>query len=65
MVWGSDYAKHIIIDSHLILVHEQLASEGFVVELFGEIAHLVFKIVALLDDETGEVLFEFWDCEIH
>ena len=41
--------------AHSVVVHEQLASEGFVVEVSGEVAHSSFKVVAFLDDVPGEV----------
>ena len=41
--------------AHSVVVHEQLASEGFVVEVSGEVAHSFFEVVAFLDDVPGEV----------
>ena len=66
---GSDVAEHLIIShiishtvdelkvvgAHRVVVHEQLASQGFVVEVAGEVAHLAFEIVAFADDMPGEV----------
>ena len=45
---GSDDAEHVIVGAHRVVVHKQLASEGFVVEVAGE-------IVALADDVPGKV----------
>ena len=52
---GSDDAEHVIVGAHRVVVHKQLASEGFVVEVAGEVAHLSFEIVALADDVPGKV----------
>lgn len=52
---GPDVAEHVIVGAHRVVVHKQLASEGFVVEVAGEVAHLAFEIVALADDVPGEV----------
>lgn len=41
---GADVAEHVIVGAHRVVVPEQLASEGFVVEVSGEVAHLAFKI---------------------
>ena len=46
----SDVAEHIIVGAHRVVVHEQLASDGFVVEVAGEVAHRPFEVVAFLDD---------------
>lgn len=54
---GSDVAEHVIVGAHRVVVHEQLASEGFVVEVAGQVAHLAFEIIALADDVPGEVFF--------
>ena len=54
---GSDGAEHVIVGAHRVVVHEQLASEGFVVEVAGEVAHRPFEVVAFLDDVPGEVFF--------
>lgn len=54
---GSDVAEHVVVCAHRVVVHEQLASEGLVVEVVGEIAHRPFKVVAFLDDVAGEVFF--------
>lgn len=54
---GSDRAEHVIVCAHRVVVHEQVASEGFVVEVAGEVAHLAFEIVAFVDDVPGEVFF--------
>lgn len=54
---GSDVAEHVIVGSHRVVVHEQLASEGFVVEVADDVAHLTFEIVAHTDDVPGEVFF--------
>lgn len=56
-VGGSDAAEHVIVGAHRVVVHEQLASEGFVVEVAGEVAHRPFEVVAFLDDVAGEVFF--------
>ena len=32
-VKGSDYAEHVTVCAHRVVVHEQVASEGFVVEV--------------------------------
>lgn len=53
---GSDAAEHVIIGPHVVVPHEQLPCEGFVVEVAGEVAHLSFEIVALADDVPGKVL---------
>ena len=34
-VGGSDDAEHVIVVAHRVVVHKQLASEGFVVEVAG------------------------------
>ena len=54
---GSDAAEHVVVCAHVVVPHEQVASEGFVVEVVGEIAHDPVKVVALLDDVAGEVFF--------
>ena len=54
---GSDVAEHVVVCAHRVVVHEQVASEGFVVEVAGKVAHLAFEIVALVDDVPGEVFF--------
>ena len=54
---GSDGAEHVIVGAHRVVVHEQLASEGFVVEIAGKVAHRPFEVVAFLDDVPGEVFF--------
>ncbi len=54
---GSDVAEHVIVGAHRVVVHEQLASEGFVVEVVREAAHHPVKVVALIDDVPGEVFF--------
>ena len=54
---GSDYAEHVVVCTHGIVIHEQVASEGVVIEVVGEIAHDPVKVVALLDDVAGEVFF--------
>ena len=54
---GSDGAEHVIVGAHRVVVHEQVASEGFVVEVAGEVAHRPFEVVAFLDDVPGEVFF--------
>ena len=54
---GSDGAEHVIVGAHRVVVHKQLASEGFVVEVAGEVAHRPFEVVAFLDDVAGEVFF--------
>ena len=54
---GSDDAEHVIAGAHRVVVHKQLASEGFVVEVAGEVAHPPFEVVAFLDDVAGEVFF--------
>ena len=56
-VKGSDYAEHVTVCAHRVVVHEQVASEGFVVEVAGKVSHLAFEIVALVDDVPGEVFF--------
>ena len=30
---GSDYAEHVIVCAHRVVIHEQVASEGFIVEV--------------------------------
>lgn len=45
----SDAAEYITVCAHRVVPHEQLASEGFVVEVIGEFAHRLFEVVALLD----------------
>lgn len=30
---GSDHAEHVVVCAHRVVVHEQVASEGFVVEV--------------------------------
>ncbi len=47
-------AEHITVCSHVVVPHEQLASEGFEIEVISEIAHRPFKVVALVDDVTGD-----------
>lgn len=37
---GSDRAENVAVCAHSVVVHEQLASEGFVVEVSGEILFL-------------------------
>ena len=54
---GSYNAEHVAVCSHRVVVHEQVASEGFVVEIAGKVAQLAFEIVALADDVPGEVFF--------
>lgn len=54
---GSDDAEHVIVGAHRVVVHKQLASEGFVVEVAGEVAHRPFEVVAFLDDVASEVFF--------
>ena len=54
---GSDATEHVIVCAHCVIPHEQLASEGFVVEVLGEIAHCPFEVVALFDDVPCEVFF--------
>lgn len=54
---GSDVAEHVIVGAYRVVVHEQLASEGFVVEVAGKVAHRPFEVVAFLDDVPGEVFF--------
>ena len=54
---GSDHAEHVVVCAHRVVVHEQVASEGFVVEVVLEITHDPVKVVALLDDVAGEVFF--------
>lgn len=54
---GSDDAEHVIVGAHRVVVHKQLATEGFVVEVAGEVAHRPFEVVAFLDDVAGEVFF--------
>ena len=51
---GSDGAEHVIVGAHRVVVHEQLASEGFVVEIAGKVAHRPFEVVAFLDDVPGD-----------
>ncbi len=52
---GSDRAENVAVCAHSVVVHEQLASEGFVVEVSGEVAHSFFEVVAFLNDVPGEV----------
>ncbi len=47
----------MIVGAHRVVVHKQLASEGFVVEVAGEVDHRPFEVVAFLDDVPGEVFF--------
>lgn len=47
--------RYCLRPSCSVVIHEQLASEGFVVEVVGEAAHRPFEVVALLDDVPGEV----------
>lgn len=54
---GSDNAEHVAVCAHRVVVHEQLPCEGFIVEVAGKVAHLPFKVVALVDDVAGEVFF--------
>jgi len=54
-VKSSDATEHITVRAHRVVPHEQLASEGFVVEVIGEFAHRPFEVVALADDVPGEV----------
>ncbi len=51
----SDAAEHVTVCAHRVVPHEQLASEGFVVEVVGELVHRFFEVVALFDDVPGEV----------
>lgn len=55
-VGWSDAAEHVIVGAHVVVVHEQVASEGFIVEIAREVAHRSFNVPALLDDVSGEVL---------
>lgn len=55
---GSNIAKHVVVCTHRVVVHERLASEGFVVEESREVARRPFRVMALLDHVLGEVLFE-------
>jgi len=45
----------VAVCAHSVVVHEQLASEGFIVEVSGEVAHSFFEVVAFLNDVPGEV----------
>lgn len=54
---SSDAAEHVTVCAHRVVPHEQLASESFVVEVVGELAHRLFEVVALLDDVPGEVRY--------
>ena len=56
-VKSSDAAEHVTVCAHRVVPHEQLASESFVVEVVGELAHRLFEVVALLDDVPGEVRY--------
>ena len=47
----------MIVCAHRVVIHEQVASERFVVEVAGEVAHRPFEVVAFLDDVAGEVFF--------
>ena len=51
----SDAAEHITVRAHRVVPHEQVASEDFVVEVVGELAHRPFEVVSLRDDVPGEV----------
>jgi hypothetical protein len=51
----SDAAEHITVRAHRVVPHEQVASEDFVVEVVGELAHRPFEVVALRDDVPDEV----------
>lgn len=51
----SDAAEHITVRAHRVIPHEQVASEDFVVEVVGELAHRPFEVVSLRDDVPDEV----------
>lgn len=51
----SDAAEHITVRAHRVVPHEQLASEDFVAEVVGELAHRPFEVVSLRDDVPDEV----------
>ena len=51
----SDTAEYVTVRAHRVVPHEQLASEGFIVEVIGELSHRLFEVVALADDVPGEV----------
>ena len=53
---GADFAEHVIVCSHRVVVHEQLASviglplakqERVVVEVIGEMPHLLFEVIVI------------------
>ena len=54
---GAHNAEHVAVCAHRVVIHEQVVSEGFLVEVAGKVAHLAFEIVALADDVPGEVFF--------
>ena len=45
----------MIVCAHGVVVHKQLSTEGFIIEVAGQVAHLAFEVVAFLDDVAGEV----------
>ena len=52
---GSDDAEHVIVGAHRVVVHKQLASEGFVVEVIREMPHQLFEVIAVVYDFSSEV----------
>ena len=47
--------EHVAV-VEIVIAHEQLTGESRVVEVVGEIAHLPFKVVAIIDELPGVVL---------
>ncbi len=51
---GSDDAEHVIVCAHGVVVHKQLSTEGFIIEVAREVAHRPFEVVALVDNVPGD-----------
>lgn len=41
---------HVVVRAHLVIIHKRLIAKVFIVEVYGEITHRPFKVLALDDD---------------